>query len=76
MDDEQKLRYKDVTMLRQEGAKVVISEGLENGMNLITSALDYPVEGMKLALPADKLLQKEPQTDSEPQTELAMGSEE
>ncbi len=49
---------------------MVISEGLDPGMEVITSALDYPLEGMKLALPADKILQDEPiETDK---TEIAM----
>jgi len=75
MDDEKLLRYIDVTMLRQEGSKVVISDGLENGMKLITSALDYPIEGMKLALPEDRILQKEIQAEAAQSTELAMDSE-
>ncbi|WP_434926054.1 efflux RND transporter periplasmic adaptor subunit [Shewanella sp. HL-SH4] len=75
MDDEKLLRYIDVTMLRQEGSKVVISDGLENGMKLITSALDYPIEGMKLALPEDRILQKETQDEAAQSTELAMDSE-
>ncbi|WP_434929794.1 efflux RND transporter periplasmic adaptor subunit [Shewanella sp. HL-SH5] len=75
MDDEKLLRYIDVTMLRQEGSKVVISDGLENGMKLITSALDYPIEGMKLALPEDRILQKETQAEAAQSTELAMDSE-
>ncbi|WP_434937616.1 efflux RND transporter periplasmic adaptor subunit [Shewanella sp. HL-SH8] len=75
MDDEKLLRYIDVTMLRQEGSKVVISDGLENGMKLITSALDYPIEGMKLALPEDRILQKETQDEAAQSTELTMDSE-
>jgi RND family efflux transporter MFP subunit len=70
MDEDKKLRYKPVTIIRQEGANVVISEGLESGMQVITSALDYPLEGMKLALPEDKILQKE--SVEKEQTELAM----
>lgn len=75
MDDEKLLRYKDVTMLRQEGSKVVISDGLENGMKLITSALDYPIEGMKLALPEDRIQPKETPNEEAEITELAMDSE-
>jgi len=70
MDSDNTLRYKPVKIIRQEGANVVISEGLDPGMEVITSALDYPLEGMKLALPADKILQDEPiETDK---TEIAM----
>ena len=50
LDDEFKLRYKTVSIVRQQGDKVVISAGLEQGELLITSALDFPVTGMKLAL--------------------------
>jgi multidrug efflux pump subunit AcrA (membrane-fusion protein) len=70
MDSDNTLRYKPVKIIRQEGANVVISEGLDPGMEVITSALDYPLEGMKLALPVDKTLQDEPiETDK---TEIAM----
>ena len=70
MDSDNTLRYKPVKIIRQEGANVVISEGLDPGMEVITSALDYPLEGMKLALPVDKILQDEPiETDK---TEIAM----
>lgn len=70
MDSDNTLRYKPVKIIRQEGANVIISEGLDPGMEVITSALDYPLEGMKLALPVDKILQDEPlETDK---TEIAM----
>ena len=70
MDSDKTLRYKPVNIIRQEGANVVISEGLESGMQVITSALDYPLEGMQLALPEDKILQDE-SVETE-KTELAM----
>ena len=69
MDNDKKLRYKPVNIIRQQGADVVISDGLETGTQVITSALDYPLEGMKLALPEDKILQKSTDTTH---TELAM----
>ncbi|GGP60542.1 RND superfamily efflux pump MFP component [Shewanella algicola] len=72
MDAEKTLRYKPVTVIRQDGANVVISDGLENGMQLITSALDYPIDGMKVALPEDRILQKEAEKDA---SELAMEGE-
>ena len=46
-----KLRYVEVEIVRQEGAQVIISHGLQQGDQLITSALDYPVDGMQLSLP-------------------------
>ncbi|MGX9462804.1 efflux RND transporter periplasmic adaptor subunit [Shewanella sp. A14] len=73
MDDNKTLRYKPVTIIRQEGANVVISDGLKPGTHVITSALDYPLEGMKLALPEDNILPQEAVTNE--QTELAMEGE-
>ncbi|MGI2143924.1 efflux RND transporter periplasmic adaptor subunit [Shewanella frigidimarina] len=70
MDSDKTLRYKPVNIIRQEGANVVISEGIESGVQVITSALDYPLEGMQLALPEDKILQDE-SVETE-KTELAM----
>lgn len=63
MDNEKKLRYLPVNIIRQDGSNVIISSGLDDGMNIITSALDYPIEGMSVALPADKVLQEEPVAD-------------
>lgn len=70
MDADRTLKYKPVTVIRQDGANVVITDGLESGMKLITSALDYPTDGMKVALPEDRVLQKEPVAEDD--TELAM----
>jgi len=53
LDDESTLRYVPVEIVRQEGANVIISNGLSAGDQLIVSALDYPIDGMKLALPSD-----------------------
>ncbi|QDE31338.1 efflux RND transporter periplasmic adaptor subunit [Shewanella polaris] len=73
MDNDKTLRYKPVTIIRQQGADVVISDGLASGTQVITSALDYPMEGMKLALPEDKIQQEESLETK--QTELAMEGE-
>nr|WP_283104299.1 efflux RND transporter periplasmic adaptor subunit [Shewanella gelidimarina] len=74
IDDKGVLRYKDVTIVRQMGSKVIITDGLDVGMNVITSALDYPIEGMQLALPKDKVLDGE---DLAPKpTQIAMGEKE
>jgi len=54
LNSESKLHYADVTVVRQDGANVIISQGLTDGEQLIISALDYPVDGMKLALIGDK----------------------
>jgi RND family efflux transporter MFP subunit len=54
LDTDSKLHYADINIVRQEGANVVVSSGLVDGDQLIISALDYPIDGMKLALPGDK----------------------
>jgi len=53
LDNESKLHYVAVHIVRQEGANVVVSKGLLEGDQLIVSALDYPVDGMTLALLSD-----------------------
>ncbi|GIU06058.1 RND superfamily efflux pump MFP component [Shewanella sp. c952] len=74
LDDDSKLKYVDVNVVRQIGSQVIITDGLDSGMNLITSALDYPIEGMQLALPKDKSLEND---DSEAQpTQIAMEEKE
>lgn len=64
-----KLVYKEVTILRQQGAQVIISAGLEDGDMLIKSALDFPVAGMKLAL-APKEVPISPEEEGD--TQLAL----
>ena len=44
------LQLVEVNIVRQEGKQVIIDDGLVNGDQLIVSALDYPIEGMKLSL--------------------------
>jgi len=53
-DSESKLHYSTVKIVRQDGQNVIISSGLVDGDQLIVSALDYPVDGMKLALISDE----------------------
>jgi RND family efflux transporter MFP subunit len=54
LDEESKLHYVDVEIVREDGGDMIVSNGLSTGDQLITSSLDYPVDGMKLALPGDK----------------------
>jgi len=54
LDNNSTLRYSTVEVIRQQGSNMVVSSGLLDGDSLIVSALDYPVEGMKLALLSDK----------------------
>ena len=41
-------------LFAQDGASLVIGDGLADGDRIIVSALDYPVDGMALALESDK----------------------
>ena len=53
VDDNSKLHYAEIEVIRQQGGNMIVSKGLIDGDKLIVSALDYPVEGMKLLLPSD-----------------------
>ena len=68
LDDESKLHYADINIIRQEGGNVVVSKGLLDGDKLIVSALDYPVDGMKLALATDEEDKQDSENDSLEQT--------
>lgn len=50
LDSEQKLRFTSVDIVRADGGNVVIRAGIEPGAQLIVSAIDYPVDGMPLAV--------------------------
>ena len=50
LDNDLKLHYATVDIVRQQGGDVIVANGLLDGDQLIVSALDYPIEGMKLAL--------------------------
>ena len=54
LDEESKLLYVAIDIVRQQGSDVIVANGLAQGDRLIISALDYPVDGMKLALIADE----------------------
>lgn len=48
LDKQQKLAFKKVHVLYRDKDKVYINQGLENGDQLITSAITSPIEGMSL----------------------------
>ncbi|WP_394201747.1 efflux RND transporter periplasmic adaptor subunit [Shewanella waksmanii] len=74
ISSDNKLKYQTVDVLRQVGSEVIIADGLESGMKVITSALDYPVEGMAVALMGDE---SNPQDiDKDTDTQLAMEDKE
>nr|WP_252738966.1 efflux RND transporter periplasmic adaptor subunit [Colwellia sp. D2M02] len=55
LDSDSKLHYAAIDIIREEGRNVIVASGLANGDQLIVSALDYPVDGMKLALASDEV---------------------
>ena len=59
LDSDNKLRFQTIEVLREKGAQVIVSKGLDNGDKLITSALDYPVDGMRLSEPKETRLSAE-----------------
>jgi len=70
LDEESKLHYVDINIVRQDGANVIVSKGLAHGDRLIVSALDYPVDGMQLALPSEEVEATEPESE-ESATQIA-----
>jgi len=71
LDNESKLHYADINVIRQQGGNVVVTSGLLDGDRLITSALDYPIDGMKLALASDVELEEEPVESTDQKTQVA-----
>lgn len=50
LDEDQTLTYKKVHVLKSDGGISVVSQGLKAGDQIITSALQYPLQGMQLKL--------------------------
>lgn len=74
LDNESKLHYAKIDIVRQQDGNVIVSNGLVDGDQMIVSALDYPVDGMKLALADDKTeTQESPDksSDGEDDTQVA-----
>lgn len=69
LGDDSTLQYVVIEPVREQGSNVIVINGLEEGDRLITSALDYPVNGMKLALAENK-------TDGTASDELALSPSE
>jgi len=65
LDNESKLHYAVIDIVRQQGSHVIVTNGLQDGDQLIVSALDYPVDGMKLALASDALQLQEKDVETE-----------
>ena len=73
LDSESKLHYAAIDIVRQQGSHVVVANGLADGDQLIVSALDYPVDGMQLALISDENQLEEKELEAE-QSETQMAS--
>ncbi|QBY04964.1 efflux RND transporter periplasmic adaptor subunit [Thalassotalea sp. HSM 43] len=72
--DDDKLRYRNVEILRQQGNRVVVTNGLEQGDMIITSALDFPVDGMAVSvLGADADIPATEEDDTDTQIALKEG---
>lgn len=54
VDDEDRLRFRNVTVLRRDQEDVLIRGGLETGERINISALEAPVEGMRVRPVADE----------------------
>jgi len=76
LDNESKLHYAKIDIVRQDGKNVIIADGLLDGDKLIVSALDYPVDGMKLALIGDKKESEEELEQVNPDTQVALNDSE
>ncbi|NQZ21684.1 MAG: efflux RND transporter periplasmic adaptor subunit [Colwellia sp.] len=71
LDADSKLHYADIIIARQEGSNVIVTSGLHEGDQIIVSALDYPVNGMKLALQGSKSNGNEDTNEEDPETQIA-----
>jgi len=76
LDSESKLHYVAIDIVRQQGSDVIVANGLADGDRLIISALDYPIDGMKLALASDETqLEEKELEDEEGETQMASNKE-
>lgn len=73
LNSESKLHYVAIDIVRQQGSHVVVANGLAEGDQLIISALDYPVDGMQLALASDESELEEKDVEAE-QSDTQMAS--
>lgn len=58
LNDELKLHYVVVNIVREQGTEVIVQGDLSQGQLVVTSVLNYPLEGMQLAL-----IKKQPEVD-------------
>jgi RND family efflux transporter MFP subunit len=76
LDSDSRLHYVVIDIVRQQGSNVIVANGLLEGDRLIVSALDYPVNGMKLALVGDETQLEEKEVEvEEDDTQMASNKE-
>jgi len=76
LDSDSRLHYVAIDIVRQQGSNVVVANGLIEGDRLIVSALDYPVDGMKLSLVGDETQLEEKEVEAEEkETQMANNNE-
>lgn len=54
VNQQQQLHFQEVSVARIVGAQLFINKGLKKGDRVITSALDYPIEGMPVQIQSDQ----------------------
>lgn len=52
LDDEDRVHFRDVEVLRRDAETLVIRDGLQEGDRVVTSRLDVVVENMKVRIPS------------------------
>lgn len=67
LDHNQQLTFKPISVIREVDGYAIATEGLTDGQQLITSALEYPSEGMQLRLDSSPVIA--------PDTQLALKEE-
>lgn len=63
VDNENRLRFREVTVFREERDRVLVSDGIEPGDRIVTSPLETAVDGMRVRTP-------ESTTSSTPATDV------
>jgi hypothetical protein len=67
LNDDLTLSFKTVNIIRETNGMAIVDDGLMNGAQIITSALEYPTEGMQLRTDDSPI--------SAPDTQLALKEE-
>lgn len=72
LDDDSKLHYQAVTVVREQARSAIVTEGLNSGDRIVITALESPVEGMQLVLREDNDVDV---GSEKPQSQVAMSKE-